>query len=528
MSQSRVAAAAVQGRALATEAAPSRNKDLQVAMPVLPRLPGLSPWVLCTSLAAAIIAVGLVSGIFLLRRLKPEKHDGPESLEVFHCQMLSIASAALGMSGYISPIATAYDMTASLGFGSAASGLVIGAYYALALPALPLVLWLTRPWNQTRCRTICVSCAALVGSAQLGFMAVAIAPSGKGNYGALRLALLVSMRLLMGFAEIVFSTIIKLMAQRITPQEQLVNFQAQYNSAVVFGMALGPLLSSAVCMSTAAHSSGPRIGYPSGVIGFLLLCMVPFAWSLIPTDLDASLHAKDIKDGLHVGAAKASIGHARVAAGDVDRALRKGIWRAAVFYELERTVSQVAIEVAASLILESEFRWPPACIGLAASSGCLLGMPINELFLIARRSLDWSDETSARFCTMMGAVGTLLLWPGLGSWLLGSDIVTILLAELLIFPSIRTTKSIMDAASVEFAMPGTSFSQEHCLVAQRMFSFTLGRFATPPLTRWLIHDYGRLSYMHAQLCLNLMGCVTIIKTTQAFRYLRGGSAPTRI
>merc|ERR1712007_326698 len=249
--------------------------------------------------------------------------------------------------------------------------------------------------------------------------------------GALCLALLLLMRLLMGSATNVSSAISKLMAQKITPDAQMVEYQVQFNSAGILAMALAPLLSSAVGVATAARSPGTQMGFPSGLIGLVWLGMVPLIWLLVPIDLKHSLEAKDAKDGLDLIAAGTPSGGRGATENDID--LRKRVWRAAVFYELERTISQVAIEVAASLILEDEFHWQSANVGFAVSFGFLLGVPMNELFMLLRRSLQLPDEVSARFCTIMGAVSTLLLWPGLGSWLLGSDVATVMLAQILVF-----------------------------------------------------------------------------------------------
>jgi len=281
-------------------------------------------------------------------------------------------------------------------------------------------------------------------------------------------------------------------------------------------MALGPLLSSAVCVATGARSPSSRIGYPCAVVGLSYLAIVPVMQLCLPRDLGPLMRAKEKED-----ASLTKDVRAQAVADDHDAKLaaQKTIWWAAVLYDTERLFSQVAIEVAASLILEIEFGWRQTTIGFMVAAAFMMSVPMNEVFLIARRSFKLSDSLCACGSSFLGAVATLLLWPGLGLRLTGSDIVTLFLGEVLIFPAFRISKGIMDSMSVEYEIPGTFYSQENCMVVQKIGSLTFGRFLAAPVVRWVIRKHGRLSYMTLQLCVNCLGCMTLFKATRAVQFI---------
>jgi len=281
-------------------------------------------------------------------------------------------------------------------------------------------------------------------------------------------------------------------------------------------MALGPLLSSAVCVATGARSPSSRIGYPCAVVGLSYLAIVPVMQLCLPRDLGPLMRAKEKED-----ASLTKDVRAQAVADDHDAKLaaQKTIWWAAVLYDTERLFSQVAIEVAASLILEIEFGWRQTTVGLMVAAAFVLSVPMNEVFLVARRSFKLSDGLCACSSSFLGAAATLLLWPGLGSWLTGSDIVTLFLADVLIFPAFRVSKGIMDSMSVQYEIPGTFYSQENCMIVQKICSLTLGRFLAAPAVRWVIRNHGRLSYMIMLLCVNCLGCLTLFKATRAVQVI---------
>jgi len=317
----------------------------------------------------------------------------------------------------------------------------------------------------------------------------------------------------------------KLMAQKVTSKENMAHFQIRYTSAAGIGMAMGPLVSSAICIATAAQGPGSRIGFPSGFVGLLWLVTVPFVWFLVPKELEAMLPQTTSSNASSSGVSindqqrVHTRGDAVTNCDEVNHH-RKVVWWSAVSYEFERTVSQVASEVAVSLILEVEFNWHPTHIGAVVAAGFLIGVPVNEVFLCVRRRFQMSDTLAARVASILAAMSILLLWPGIGARFFGSDIVAIILAEGLMFSSIRVSKSIIDAVSVEFAVPGTFYSQENGLIVSRFLCYSLGRFAAPPATRFIIISSGRSCYTLCQLCLNVLGCVTVFKATQAMNTLR--------
>merc|ERR1711953_245401 len=73
---------------------------------------------------------------------------------------------------------TAYDMSASLGFGPVASGWMVGARFGLSIPTALLAGRVIRPWNQSLCWSMCLGNLILAGAVQMCIMAIAQAASG--------------------------------------------------------------------------------------------------------------------------------------------------------------------------------------------------------------------------------------------------------------------------------------------------------------------------------------------------------------
>jgi len=483
---------------------------------------GRAPSYMARLLAAAtIIAVGVGSYAFLLCRLRPRNREVEELWQIYYCQMCGIGVIGFVSMAFMTPIPTAYDAAVSLGSGAAASGLIIGAYYGLSWPALAAYSKLSQPWNQSRCWNYCLCCMVTLGAAHLGFLVIATSPAFAASHGALLLTLLVLMRLVAGFAGTIVVGLTKAMAQKVTPGADMVAFQLQYNSASVLGLAFGPLVSSLTTVAFDARDPGSRMGYPSGLVSVIFFCFAPLMMRLIPTDLDALLSFKSSKNTADTGDDFRPAASGPAGATVVESSwARKQLWLAAVAYDLERTMSQVGIEVASSLVLELEMHWGPSTVGVIVSLALLTGVPFNEVFFYARRVLELPEVTTARFCATMGAASTLLLWQGFGRMVVGSDVPFIMLAEVVMFPSLRITKSIMDAAVVKFSIPGTFYSAENHIFVQGTLSLG-ARVVAPPAIRWLVRNQGRQLYMFVQLGVSMLGCLTVFKATRELQHLRG-------
>mmetsp|Transcript_91585 Transcript_91585/g.258631 ORF Transcript_91585/g.258631 Transcript_91585/m.258631 type:complete len:567 (-) Transcript_91585:286-1986(-) len=483
----------------------------------LPWFPGRAPSYMTRLLAAAaIMAAGVGSCAFLLCRLRPSNCKVEQLWQIYYCQMCCIGACGFVSVVFIAPITTAYDVTISLGSGAAASGLIIGAYYGLGWPALLVYSRVSQPWSQSRCLNLCLCCMVILGAAHLGFMVIATSLVPAASHGALPLTLLVLMRLVGGFAATIVQTLTKAMAQKVTPGADMVAFQLQYNSAILLGLALGPLVSSLTTVAFDARDPGSRMGYPSGLVSVIFFCFVPLMMCLIPTDLDAILRIKSSRDAEDdPGPAESRLAGAKAVESEW---AQKQLWLAGAAYDFERTMSQVGVEVASSLVLELEMHWGPSTIGVIVSLAFLTGVPFNEVFFYAKRVLNLPEMTAARFCAIMGAVSTLLLWPGFGRRVVGSDVLFIMLAEVVMFPSLRITKSIMDAAVVQVSIPGTFYSAENYIFVQGMFCLS-ARVIAPPAVRWFVRSKGRFLYMFAQLGVNIFGCMTVFKATRAFQHL---------
>jgi len=180
----------------------------------------------------AIVAVCVALGAALFCKCKPEQGDDSAlSWSICYIQMLSIGGAGFEITGLFVVLTSAFDMMVSLGFDAATSGLIIGGYFGLAVPAMLSIAWLIKPWHQPFCLKVCVCAVIVTGSGQLCFSATALTSSSIS--GSMCLALMMVMRMVMGFTSTINTTIAKLMAQKVTPRAKMVAFQIQFSSAQV-------------------------------------------------------------------------------------------------------------------------------------------------------------------------------------------------------------------------------------------------------------------------------------------------------
>merc|ERR1712032_527198 len=113
------------------------------------------------------------------------------------------------------------------------------------------------------------------------------------------------------------------------------------------------------------------------------------------------------------------------------------VWWAAVAFDLQRSAICCAVEVSSAFIYEQEFKWDTNRIGMIVGGAFLFGWPLVTLANIVRKYV--GDPSIACGLTVLSAVSSWLLWPGIGkatlgalfSGVLGSDVVPIVLSEII-------------------------------------------------------------------------------------------------
>jgi len=156
-----------------------------------------------------------------------------------------------------------------------------------------------------------------------------------------------------------------------------------------------------------------------------------------------------------------------------------------------------AVEGATSLLLEMEYAWHPRNIGIVIGATFLCCLP-------AKLAIDSSKAALTVFqwihilCSI-SIIGSLLLFRR--SWF------TLLLADVLLFPSLYLSDGMVRGLMQQYALPsGSVFDQNHTTFWAMVLN-SCGRYLGPWTARCLLEKANQTSYAICQSMLTAAFCV---------------------
>ncbi|CAE7270006.1 unnamed protein product [Symbiodinium sp. CCMP2456] len=273
---------------------------------------------------------------------------------------LLLIAECLASATYTVVVPLSYDLATHLGKGSAFSGLMVSAPFAVYLAGALRARWVMMSWNQTKiCTYIVVAYAVYVLSTAL--CAVVVHPPGflflSGN-ATLRASLLVLLRMSYGLVDSV-GDVMQMMVVKVSPQEELRELMVSIFASNALGFGLGPLLSGAIGDVVQVSDVELRACIPLIVLALLWTALLLAIRSALPLELsEAETGGRQDVDGVE----DADPDDTMCESGDLAISRRIIFW-AGLTYALICAALTSSLEAQTALVLERQLHFSAQSIG---------------------------------------------------------------------------------------------------------------------------------------------------------------------
>lgn len=447
-----------------------------------------------------------------LRKLQvPSERAGSECSEsVLKLQVSFLAERLVTRAGYTALIPESYNLALQLGFGAAASGVFIGSYMASAGMVTIGVKILMQRWSHLHLKTLLIICNAAI---LLCFLAAAVVANPPVWFPELtpghRFTVLLALRFAMG-AFMGPTLFHETTTTAATPKSQMFRFQLWKTCAQTGGVGLGPLLSALAVWASGAVTMEDRVAATSCIFVIPWMAVIALSIFWVPSDVSPLTSAKALDDEAMVVAYNTTASAIDRHSGHRNSQVRSRVWLKAVIYGLERAFMISALEVATAYLLQVEFGWDIGMISCAIGVMFLLTTPLTLVADQVRKRGWCTDERLMCYSAFVCAVSALLLLPqfnqslGMGK---KATVVSILVADLMIFACGYLANGVSDSIALRMSMPDTVFSSGNFIFVNRVLRCAV-RFAGPVFARTILASHGRAGYAACQLVISALGCLT--------------------
>lgn len=441
------------------------------------------------------------------RTLSARLRNGPSSFGAVQGLFLCFACGAVVHATIVIP--ESYSLAADLGHDASWSGWFIGAAWPLGCLSAPLAWYaLTVPWSQASVKVLVLSDCAILAVSALVYGLAAAPPNNWSWIAGMsvkgRTWMLVASRAAMGLAWGTGSPCLRIIAQRVSPTEELLRLNVWYSFFDALGAGLGPFLSSLVCTVLGLQGVGVRSAAPLYFMAGFWAVMMACIFVLLPSNLEDLLSTKHELDKIAGLSSSTGDGMPQVELSEGESRRRRKLWLLALAFCLDRILMLSALEAASALVLEREFQWGHKAIGLVVGAAFLVGVPGLAGIEITRRKAQVSDTSALLALAVSCMAVTLLLFPVVGRLVQrpqhGGPLL-IVVADAVIFPTAFLINGIVDGLALQHRVPGTWLSPESMAVARVAIVGMAGRPVGPWAARTLIESEGRAAYAGAQLAL---------------------------
>mmetsp|Transcript_34276 Transcript_34276/g.87841 ORF Transcript_34276/g.87841 Transcript_34276/m.87841 type:complete len:517 (+) Transcript_34276:113-1663(+) len=183
-------------------------------------------------------------------------------------------------------------------------------------------------------------------------------------------------------------------------------------------------------------------------------------------------------------------------------------------YNFERGFTVAAVEVASSMVLETQYGWTQQQIGYAVGGALASTVPVGLLVTFVRRVVFPNDYFLMQLLCLGTFVGSLLFFD----YRPGSHITPslLLVADFVIYSCNWQLSGLMNGLAMRAEIPNSWYSLETYNLMQNLV-VALARALGFALSRMAVHKLGRNAYATIQLCMMLMGASTVLKACQLCR-----------
>jgi len=195
---------------------------------------------------------------------------------------------------------------------------------------------------------------------------------------------------------------------------------------------------------------------------------------------------------------------------DFSVTLRRHIWLASVRSSCYRAFICMALESAATQILEVIFHYNAADVGLAVGFAFITGAFLTPMinYLWARTRLD-SSHVLCMIC-LLNAFATVCLFPHMFTSFIGQGqaaVMPMLFAISVITPLGYHAMGIAEALALEFAIPNSNFNAQNLSLVFVIANNAVARFIAPPLVRFVLRTSGRSTFALVILVCTCFLCI---------------------
>lgn len=285
--------------------------------------------------------------------------------------------------------------------------------------------------------------------------------------------------------------------------------------SMTLGLGLGPLLCSFASWVCGAIEPGARAAGVS--LLFVLLWVFFFVCLLtcIPEDVQGLVEAKKRYD-----ADADEEKEDDCAVEKLDSCQRQTIWLTSLVYGFERALLVSGLEAATALLLESEFGWSTASIGVSVGSTFLATLPLTVLGESVQ-TLRWLTQPQVLcICSSVCCLASILLLPQIFNIkTMGpmTPAMLILFADAIIFSTGYLSQGTMDGLAIRASDRTSVYTQENYSIAAEISQNIGARLVGPAVARYLIISRGRESYAALQLLVSAIGCLSCWRVSHLIR-----------
>ncbi|CAE7388756.1 unnamed protein product [Symbiodinium pilosum] len=418
---------------------------------------------------------------------------------------LLLIAECLTSATYTVVVPLSYDLATHFGQGSAFSGLMVSAPFAVYLLGALRARCVMISWNQMKvCRYALVAYGIYALSTALSAAAVH-PPTFLSLSATLRVGLLLALRMSYGLVDSV-GDVVQMMVVKVCPQAELGEIIVSIFAANALGFGVGPLLSGAIGEMVATSDVELRAGIPLIVLACLWAVLVMAFYHAIPHELGTA----------HMVSGKEDI---QESVEDVDAAVsescdlatsRQVIFWTGLAYAFLCAVLTSSLEAGTALVLERHFHLTAQSIGLLLGSAFCAAAPLTVM-------LSWAlpaERPWPAWAAVPPLIATVLLFKGPYA-LLGLTelrLYAVLAADVVLFSIALCANGAVDAAALQHMAGGTKlYCRENYIIAAATLR-AAGSFAGPPAIR-ILASYGEETGAVMQLAVVVLAfaCAAAIK-----------------
>lgn len=292
---------------------------------------------------------------------------------------------------------------------------------------------------------------------------------------------------------------------KCTPQKDKTFWMMLTQAAKQLGLAIGP--GAGALVTWGVQGDGSRVSPVSmqawlcvflgaqGAIGALLAMLT--CPTYIP-EIDENA------DQLEVSSSNAD--KLEPAPEDLDPLEREQMVWALLWYSFERPLTLGSVEVATVMLLEVQYGWSRETTGVVFTMIAAMGTILSLVSAIGIKHRLFPESKVLFWGGIGGVLGCVLLFDFYSSF----GLVTLLIADPLIYGSALTACGIAEGWASRAAMPGTSYSFEAYRIRDVLLN-TLSRMIAPTLARFIVDIGGRNCYAAVQSIAVALAFRTLLK-----------------